>query len=865
MPTTIKKLEKRDGRVKDFKPEKIAQAIYKATEAVGESNFELAKELCRKVIEFLEKKLSPEKTPTIEEVQDMVEKVLIESGQARVAKAYILYRQKRAEIRKEKQLILNKTEIDEVDKRFDINALRVLKSRYLRKEPSGKVIESPKQLFERVALHATLPSLFYSSKVFQERGNQHPENEFNPKEWVNKIRIGRFALNLFHLEALKSLYDRFNHKGQIKMNWPEFIGFLQKGEFDEYEKEIKEYYDLMSWRKFLPNTPALINFGRDLGMGSACFCLDVEDSIESIMGTLVKAAIIFKSGGGVGYNFSKLRPTGDFVSTTGGVSSGPITFMTLYDKMSDVVKQGGARRGASMGILNSDHPNIEEFITAKKGNQQLRNFNISVLIRSDFWDYYKEGKPYPLINPKDKQILKYADPRALFDLIVYQAWESAEPGMLFEDRINQYNPFLKTLGPIQCTNPCSELPLYPNSSCNLGSINVWSFVKSSPTNGREKQVEFDWQDFEKTIKTATKFLDNVIEVNKFPLPEIAEMSLKVRRIGLGLMGLGDLLYDLEIPYASKEGLAFMERLMEFLNYHSKVISMNLAKERGKFPYYEKSFYSEGKLPFRGRGQRAGELPLKDKKESDLDWDGLTEEIKEHGLRNSQTTTNAPTGSISMIAGCSSGIEPCFSLVYEKKVAVGSFYYVDPVFEKVMLREGLFDEDLIKDISRLEGSCKSINYIPPKFKKIFVTAMDLSAEDHIMALATLQRWTDSSISKTINFPATATIEQMRDGYLLAHQLGCKGLAVFRYKSMPGVLSAGKRKEKKPETEEKEEKLIGLRDVKAKGPSIYQDPGAYENNKVVNNNSELCPKCKTALIRAEGCKKCPSCGWGLCSSG
>ncbi len=865
MSTKITKLEKRDGRTKDFKPEKITQAIYKATEAVGESNFELAKDLCRKVIEILEKKLSPEKIPTVEEVQDIVEKVLIETGQARIAKAFILYRQKRAEIRKEKQSILNKTEIDEVDKRFDINALRVLKSRYLKKDPSGKVIESPKQLFERVATHAVLPSLFYSSKVFQKQGNQHSDKEFNSKELVGKIKIGRFTLNQFHLEALERLYNRFNKAGQIKVSWPEFVGLLQQGQFDDYGKEIKDYYDLMVLRKFLPNTPALINFGRHLGMGSACFCLDIEDSMKSIMGTLTKAAIIFKSGGGVGYNFSKLRPKGDFVKTTGGVSSGPITFMTLYDKMSDVVKQGGTRRGASMGILNSNHADIEEFITAKKGNQQLHNFNISVLIKSDFWNYYKEKKPYPLVSPRDKRIVKYVDPRALFDLIVYQAWESAEPGMLFEDRINQYNPFLKTLGPIQCTNPCSELPLYPNSSCNLGSINVWSFVKSSPTNGREKQVEFDWQDFEKTIKIATKFLDNVIDVNKFPLPEIEEMSLKVRRIGLGIMGLSDLLYDLEIPYASEQGLAFMGRLMEFLNYHSKVISVNLAKERGKFPYCEKSFYTEGKLPFRGRGQKDGELPLKDKGALELDWDGLKQEIKQYGLRNGQTTTCAPTGSISMIAGCSSGIEPCFSLVYEKKVAVGTFYYVDPVFEKVMLREGLFDEDLIKDISRLEGSCKNINYIPPKFKKIFVTAMDLGAEDHIVALATLQRWTDSSISKTINFPATATIEQMRKGYLLAHQLECKGLAVFRYKSIPGVLTVGKRQEKKEKKEEKEKKLIGLRDVKAKGPSIYQEPGAFQASQKNNNSLDLCPKCKTSLIRSEGCKKCPSCGWGVCSSG
>jgi len=856
----VKKIKKRDGRIVDFEPEKIAKAIYKATEAVGEPNYDLAKMLAQKVVKFLEKRISPKKIPTVEGVQDTVEKILIEEGKARIAKAYILYRQKRTEIRKEKQQILQKIEIDEVDKKFDINALRVLCSRYLKKDSSGKIIESPKQLFERVAIHTCLPSLFYDPRIFRKKKiSSYPFQEFDPQKYEGKFQIGSFQLNQFHLKALKILYDRFNQRGQIKVSWAGFLKILKKGEFGSYQDEIKQYYNLMAERKFLPNTPALANFGNFLGMGSACFVISIEDSIESIMDALKKASIIFKSGGGVGYNFSNLRPEGSFVKSTGGVASGPISFMTLFDKMTDVVKQGGLRRGASIGILDSDHPDIEKFIMAKRGNLQLRNFNISVFIKSNFWEYYKNNKPYPLVNPHNGQIAKYVDPKNLFNLIVYQAWESAEPGVIFEEHINKYNPLFKSFGSIKATNPCGEVPLFQNESCNLGSINVWAFIKTHPTNGRKKRVEFDWEEFEKTIRVATRFLDNVVDVNEYPLPEIESRTLKTRKVGLGIMGLGDLLYDLEIPYNSQEGLNWMEKLTEFLNYYSKIASIELAKERGVFPYYGQSFYPEGKLPFRG---------AKDKKSWNLDWQKIKEEIKKHGIRNTHTICAAPTGSLSMIAGCSSGIEPVYSLVYEKKVTIGSFYYVNSVFERVMKREGLFDEDLIKDVSGWEGSCQKINYFPQRLKKIFITAMDMSAKEHILALVSLQKWTDASISKTINFPAEATVEEMKRAYLLAHQLGCKDLTVFRNKSIKGVLEAGKRKEEKRKTP----KLISLEDVKVKGPSIYREAGVHEDSEIGlgqefrgdnNSNSELCPQCKTPLVETEGCKKCPNCGWAPCS--
>ncbi|MCD6398660.1 MAG: adenosylcobalamin-dependent ribonucleoside-diphosphate reductase [Candidatus Aenigmarchaeota archaeon] len=840
----IEKIKKRDGKIVDFKKDKIRNAIYKATEAVGEPNFELSKMLTEEVVNKLSRK--GKKIPTVEGVQDIVEQVLVNSGQSRVAKAYILYRQKRTEIREQKKQILDKEKTDEVDKNFDINALRVLRSRYLKKNEEGKVIESPKELFERVAIHVMLPSLLFDKRVRGKNQKVHKNKEFNYKNYKNNLKIGKYSLNKFHLKALRRVYDRFNENGEMKVSWKNFIKLIEDKFFDDYEKEVEEYYRIMTERKFLPNTPTIANFGSFLGMGSACFVLDIDDSIESIMDTLKRASIIFKAGGGVGYNFSKLRPEGDFVKTTGGVASGPVSFMTLFDRMTEVIKQGGIRRGANMGILNIDHPDIEKFITAKEGNKNLKNFNISVFIKENFWEYYEKNEPYPLVNPHNGKVIKKVDPKNLFDLIIYQAWESAEPGVIFDEYVNKYNPFLKTLGPITTTNPCGEVLLYPFESCNLGSINTWAFVKSEPTNDRNKKNKFDWEEFEKIIHTTTKFLDNVIEINEYPLKEIEEITLGTRKVGLGIMGLGDLLYELEIPYNSKKGLDFMERLMEFVNYHSKLESITLAKERGRFKYYEKSFYKEGRLPI-------------DVKNGRMNWNEIKKKIKKFGIRNSFTTVIAPTGSISMIGGCSSGIEPVFSLIFEKKVSVGSFYYVDPVFEKKMMREGLFDDDLIKEVSKRNGSIQNINFIPDKIKKVFVTSMDMKAKDHIRALSSLQKWTDSSISKTINFPSSVTMKEMKETYLFAHKLGCKDLTVFRDKSIKGVLDAGANLKKT----EKKEGLIPIRDDKAKGMSIYHEAGINEDKKEDNGN--VCPQCGyDGVIRIEGCKKCPNCGWSACST-
>ncbi len=1240
-------IQKREGRLVPFDKEKIINAVFAAARAAGGSDRKLAEKLADQVVSHLNRNIK-QKYPTVEQIQDSVERILIEEGHARTAKAYISYRQKRTEVRSEKAQVLQKERIDEVDKCFDLNALKVLTSRYLRKDESGKLVECPKELFTRVAVHTALPDLLYDTVVFSKVPNQRKNGheKFIPAKYEGKIFIGKYELNKHHLEGLKRTYDRMASKGHMKISWKKFFDMLSKRKFEKYEKTIDAFYNLMVSKKFLPNTPALANFGNPLGMGSACFVLDIDDSMEEIMETLKKTALVFKAGGGMGYNFSKLRPEGDFVSSTHGLASGPLSFMRLFDTMTEVIKQGGIRRGANMGILNSNHPDIENFVKAKEGNKALKNFNISVMLMDDFWECYRKNKPYPLLNPRSGKVMRTIDAKNLFDIIVHQAWESAEPGVIYFDNVNKYNPLLEGLGPIYSTNPCvsadtliptakgleridsikassivvdsrilnqnkdnvtlqlgtmaaehlqaiktgiketykittnsgyeliatpdhrimttngwkplielstedelliqsgeglfnsnaalpfvvenkhigkngreysfnlptqwdyhlglvlgwltgdgwfnkkynqagfvfskedklamdiikpilekyfngvtvmnqangciqlrsnsryvsdylnqlglksfpeekevpsalftatkeailgflsglfssdgtvalgsksrnyirlnsssvkllkqvqllllnlgirtsiydrstkskcfkytsskgeekiyktsginyelniskenlarfigliglinsnksqkmdklkefefyketftdaiesieyagmrevwditeplthsfiangilvhncGEVLLYPNESCNLGSINIWAFCKED----KNAKLHFDWDGLKETIILASHFLDNVIDINKFPLKEIEEMSLNTRKIGLGVMGVADAMFEMDIPYDNPKGRAFMEQLMEFINYYSKVQSIDNGKKKGKFPFYHKSFYSKGKLPFKG---------IEEKKSWHFDWNKLAKDIKKHGLRNSFTTVIAPTGSISMIAGCSSGIEPMYSLVFEKNVKVGSFYYVNRVLEKRLSEEGLFDDLLVEDVVKCNGSVQTIGYIPPRIKNVFVTSHDIVAEDHIRALASFQKWTDSSISKTINFPADVSLEEMEKSYVLAHDLGCKDVTVYRDSSLKEQVLITKKRERKGSSYEltaesakpdSEYIVVGPANVPENSAAANNDNGHHSSNM----NVKKCPNDGTVLIKKEGCTVCPVCGYGLCSN-
>ncbi|MEM4765954.1 MAG: adenosylcobalamin-dependent ribonucleoside-diphosphate reductase, partial [Nitrososphaerota archaeon] len=635
-------------------------------------------------------------------------------------------------------------------------------------------------------------------------------------------------------------------------------------------------YQLMVSKRFMPNSPTLFNAGTRLGQLSACFVLHIDDNLESIMDAAKHAALIFKSGGGVGINYSRLRPEGDIVFSTFGVASGPVSFMRIIDTVTEVVKQGGKRRGANMGILEIWHPDIETFIKAKEREGFLENFNISVLITPDFWEYYEQGKPYPLRNPRDGKVWRTIDPARLLRTIAEMAWKTGDPGVLFQDNMNNHNIFLEKLGPIRSTNPCGEQPLYPFESCNLGSINVHAFVRNG-----ESGPYLDWEGLAETVKLAVRFLDNVIDVNKYPLKQIEYRTKRSRRIGLGVMGVADALFALKIPYNSEEGFRFMSRLAEFIAYHAYLASVELAKERGPFPTYWDSAYPRGELPIEG---------FYHPEEWTLNWNKLVEEIKKHGIRNSHVTTVAPTGSISMLVDVSSGLEPQFALVYEKRVTVGTFYYVDIEFERQLKERGLLNDAILKKVAENGGSVQGLDEIPEDMRRVFLVAYDIPWWDHVRAQYEFQKWVDASVSKTINMPAWITVDDVLKAYLFAYKLGLKGVTIYRdtSKSAQVLVTPSQRLSRyisltpnktleimkslgiEPpiigvqETEDVERKKRILQVTYAGGEHVEVEAEKTGGGKQIKKEPyERCPECGSLnLIYQEGCVKCMDCGWTSC---
>ncbi|MEK6944947.1 MAG: adenosylcobalamin-dependent ribonucleoside-diphosphate reductase, partial [Thermoproteota archaeon] len=659
---SIVEIRKRNGKTTNFNKDKITNAIYKAIgAATGEANRGLAEELTDGVLKkLMEQGFSASNTPSVEDIQDMVESSLIERGYSEIAKAYILYRHERRKLRDNKMKILNTKFLDSVAKKFDLNCLRVLASRYLMRNNKSEIIESPGAMFERVAILVGLGDVLYDNKVFSVEGNIKQDIEEARKylekldDFDYKFKIGEYYLNKWHFRGLINHYISLAKKGQMKVSFKELLTMIASKKLDDYADKIKEYMEFMTAQDFLPNSPTMMNAGGRLGQLSACFVLDMQDDMERIMKSTSDAALIFKSGGGVGINYSDLRQEGDIVASTSGVASGPVSFMNIINTVTEVVKQGGKRRGANMGILEAWHPDVEKFITNKTQPGILENFNVSVGIWEDFWNALvntEDGK-YMLRNPRDKSPVREINSHQLIDLIALSAWKSAEPGLIFFDLINKYNVFAKARGmPLRATNPCGEQSLYPYESCNLGSINLANLVKRKA----DGQYEFDWQRYEETIRKTTRFLDNVIDMNNYPVKEIDVASKESRRIGLGVMGVADLLYKLRIPYNSQEGYEFQSNLAEALSYYSMEESVALAKSRGEFPLCPKTEYPEGNIPIAGFYE-------KPKEEHSHDWDALILKIKKHGIRNVLTTTVAPTGTLSMIADCSNGMEPTFALV-----------------------------------------------------------------------------------------------------------------------------------------------------------------------------------------------------------
>lgn len=651
---------------------KILRAVVADAESMGLRDRDKIEWLTSRVIERLEQPPQPlpgmehlvpeprrnqKRLPSDFEIQIMVREVLAE------------------ETKREKEPVMPvKTKAQPTPGiNFTENALRVLERRYLNKDKQGQVIETPEEMFRRVAQAIATAELIYDPKA-----------------------------------DVKARED--------------------------------EFYEVMANLEFLPNSPTLMNAGRELGQLSACFVLPIEDSMESIFNAVKNTALIHKSGGGTGFSFSRLRPETDRVGSTGGVASGPVSFMRAFDTATDVIKQGGMRRGANMAILNVDHPDIMKFITAKNDPTALTNFNLSVAATTEFMEAVEAGTDYNLVNPHTKEV-EAKNAKEVFDKIVDMAWKTGDPGIVFIDRINQDNP-TPQLGDIESTNPCGEQPLLPYESCNLGSINLVRMLRT--INGA---AEIDYVKLARTIKVAVRFLDNVIDVNKFPLTEIEEMTKKSRKIGLGVMGFADMLIKLGIPYDSEEALKLAEEVMTHISYEATEASKKLAQEREVFPAFEESKYAD---------------------------DGLR-------VRNATRTTIAPTGTLSIIAGCSSGIEPLFALSYTKNILDGAqLVEVTPYFEEAAKSEGFYSEELMQQLAS-GTKLHDIDGIPDKIKRLFVTAHEINPEWHVRMQAAFQKSTHNAVSKTVNFPQEATREDIAKVYMMAYKEGLKGITIYRDRS------------------------------------------------------------------------------------
>ncbi len=649
----ISSVFKRDGKIVSFNPSRITRGIIKAMNAVGAVNESLAVKLTDEVIS----KLKGE--PSVEAVQNIIEDVLIGNKLLSVSKAYALYREKRAKVREVKFFL----GVDD-DLKLSINSIKVLAERYLLRDSSNNIIETPRGLFLRVAKNVSKAEVKYGSDV----------------------------------SAMESAF-----------------------------------FGMMSNLEFLPNSPALMNAGTSMNQLAACFVLPVNDSLESIFNAVKESAVIHHSGGGTGFNFSNLRPNGDMVISTHGVASGPVGFIKIFDVTTSVIKQGGRRRGANMALLNCNHPDVIEFINAKRDGGYV-NFNFSVSLTDSFMKKVLAGGSYPLINPKDGSHVCVVKARDVFNEIVSNAWTNGDPGVIFIDEINKHHPLKER---ISAVNPCGESPLLNYESCVLGSINLSLMIKDGVV---------DWQRLKRVTHLAVRFLDDIIDVNDYPLKEIKDVTLSNRKIGLGVMGFADLLLQLGVPYGSKESLVIASDLMSFIRSNAREASVELGLKRGSFPNFKLS-------------------KLKGKFKA---------------MRNATLTTIAPTGTISIIADCSSGIEPLYGISFVRTVLNNSkLVEVNKHFESYALRNGFYSDKLVSELVKT-GSLSSLK-VPSSAKELFVTALDISPEWHVKLQSQFQKFVDNAVSKTVNLPASASISDVSKVFLLAYKLKCKGVTVYRYGS------------------------------------------------------------------------------------
>ncbi len=738
--TLIPNIKKRNGAVVSFNQDKITLAITKAFHATGKDDETTSLRISDRIMERLiqEREKHPEESiPSVEYVQDIVEEELMKTGETKVAKSYILYRQKRTEERDLKRTMLGLN----VDTNVGINQLRVLKERYLLKDEVGKVKETPEQLWKRVAGNIAQAELKYGGTD----------------------------------ETVHYWTEQFSH--------------------------------LMEKMEFMPNTPTLMNAGAPLQQLSACFVLPIEDNLESIYETMKHQALIHQSGGGTGFSFSRIRPKGSIVKSTKGVATGPVGFMSVYNASTEVIKQGGKRRGANMGILRVDHPDIHEFIHCKDDITKINNFNISVAITEKFMEAVEKDEDFELINPSNQQVVRRENAKLLFEDLVMSAWKTGDPGIIFIDRINRDNT-ISHIYEIEATNPCGEQPLGPYDSCNLGIINLVKYVT------HDGQVE--WSRLRETVRTAVRFLDNTIDMNKYVIPQIEHMNKGNRRIGLGVMGWADLLFKLNIPYNSEEGCSFAEKMAKFIREEADAMSQELGKEKGVFLHHKGSTYDTPEGPT---------------------------------FRNCARITIAPTGTISMIADCSGGIEPLFAISFVKRVMDGQeLLYVNEIFKEAAIKRGFYNEELMEKIAA-QGTLHHLTEIPEDVRNVFVCAHDITPYWHLRMQAAWQKYTDNAISKTVNFSHDAGVDEVREVYMLAYKLGCKGVTIYRDGSKGfenQVLNLNVEGKSNKQVEE---------DFKAKVMKAHD---------LSKGETKKCEKCGgNKLHMQEGCATCMDCGYSYCS--
>jgi ribonucleoside-diphosphate reductase alpha chain len=712
-----------------------------------------AKRLAEITVALVEKSLKEKEAAQVEKVQDFVEQVLMAAGHYKTAKAYILYRAARSDERRVERIIGVKDDLD-----LSPNQLKVMRNRYLLKDQDGNVIETPSELFHRV------------------------------------------AKNL-------AVVEKADKRKQIEA----------------------EFYEVMSRLEFLPAGRTLNNAGTPQSQLANCFVLPVEDSMEGIFDSVKWMAMVHQRGGGTGFNFSKLRPRGDIVTkSSGGFATGPVSFMKVFDIATRQVMQGGKKRGANMGILNVDHPDILDFISAKSERGEIENFNISVGVTDAFMKAVDLDKDWHLRNQRTGEIVQTLSARTMMGQLVSMAWRTGDPGLIFLDPINRNNPLLEKYGRIDATNPCGEQPLHPFDACNLGSINLARLVTPGVKGAQTPGVNWDRLRF--VVKTGVRMLDDVIDACKYPLPQITETVRANRRIGLGVMGWADMLYQLRIPYDSEEGVKLAKKIAKFIQDESWQMSEELAAQKGEFPR----------------------------------WKDSSHKVK---VRNVAITTIAPTGSISMLSDASSGIEPVFALAYTKNVVEDNgLSYINKYFEDELAKSLWADGDsehkvrdrIVREVANA-GSVAHVSGVPEEVKSVYRTAHDISPESHIKMQAAWQKYTDNAVSKTINFPHSATIDEVANAYMMSWKMGCKGITIYRDGSKDvQILSVGSGTANGAQPTASSKTQIIQSKIKTETLKQRTANGLRQTGK----HLEICPECGGKLAIEEGCAKCYGCGFSVC---